>query len=275
MVLQKLSHFNMHKYKKPIIIILSIVVLLILAINWIWFIETRMIQVKESTIDTGFKSRFVLISDIHVGWYKNADYVNEIADKINAINNIDFVIIAGDWTTHITPQTDIKALLQPISKVKYPMYATLGNHDFGLPENDNSAKLQQILPELGVTLMEDKTVAVNNIQIAGVYDYYENTEAYKYIEQIDTSKPTIVISHNPDVVVNYSKKVSLTVSGHTHCGQVNIPVLYKKYLPIETSYINGEYSSDKGKLYVSCGLGEVGVPFRLFNRPTIDVLNTY
>ena len=69
---------------------------------------------------------------------------------------------------------------------------------------------------------------------------------------------------------------TVTFAGHTHCGQVRIPFLYKYALAsVKSGYWdNGPYDlGEKGTLVVTCGLGESGLPIRLFNRPEIMVVD--
>jgi len=83
------------------------------------------------------------------------------------------------------------------------------------------------------------------------------------------------VTHNPDLVDLYNKSVGLTVSGHTHCGQMRIPIIYKYVLPISSDYEKGLYDTENSKLFVSCGVGETGIPpFRLWNRPTVYLVET-
>ena len=110
--------------------------------------------------------------------------------------------------------------------------------------------------------------------------------------QTSSSKPLVVVAHNPDSVRSYnfdSTKEVLTVTGHTHCGQIRIPYLYKLALPVEDSYFDKgwydidsqtkNYSGNESKiktlghsLFITCGTGEVGMPIRLFNPPMVDVI---
>ncbi len=93
-----------------------------------------------------------------------------------------------------------------------------------------------------------------------------------------------MLTHNPDTVTDftadfYLKEKWVTLTGHTHCGQIRIPVLYKYAIPTEGEWYSGGYydlgsgsNGSMNKLYITCGVGEVGLPLRLFNPPAVDIL---
>jgi predicted MPP superfamily phosphohydrolase len=262
-----------NKYK-----LLSLLVVLILAFLWLWFSETRNIQIHEDIINTGFTSKFVLISDLHLGLFKNQEYLTEVVNKINAQNNIEFVVIAGDFIYNDLPVKDQKYyddLFEPIKDIKYPVVVTFGNHDNGSSDPDITDMLTITLEKYGARVIEDKEISIDGLNIVGLYDYWEKPEGYKFLDTVNTPI-NIVVTHNPDIVDLYDKPVGLTLSGHTHCGQVRVPLLNLSFpMPINSGYQNGLYNSSNGKVFVTCGLSETGFfPFRLWNRPTIDVIET-
>jgi predicted MPP superfamily phosphohydrolase len=121
--------------------------------------------------------------------------------------------------------------------------------------------------------MEEKETNIEGIEIVGLLDFWEKPATYEYLDTIN--KPiNLVITHNPDIVDQYNKSVGLTVSGHTHCGQIKIPFYYKTRLPISSEYAEGLYDTKNGKVFVTCGTGETSYPFRLWDKPTIDVIET-
>jgi predicted MPP superfamily phosphohydrolase len=256
-------------------IILSIVAIIIIAPLWLWFYETRLIQVETHKIQTGFNSKFVLISDLHLGNYKNKDYLEEIVRQINEQKDIEFVVIAGDliYPNRSWSQDQLDDMFSPISDIKIPVLVTFGNHENGTTDPDLTDQLEISLKKVHAKVMEEQETKINGVEIVGLLDYWEKPESYKYLNGIETPI-NIVIAHNPDTVDVYDKAVGLTVAGHTHCGQIRIPTLYESRLPIVSGYEKGLYNTKNGKVFVSCGLGETGYPFRVWNRPTIYVIET-
>ena len=121
------------------------------------FIEPNMIVVKHTQIQTGFEWRFVLVADMHVWIFKNEKYLQKVVEKINEQKNIDGVLIPWDFTLVVNNDVDFETLFSPLKNLKYPAYATLGNHDTMNPWPDISEKLIQALEKNNITMLENKT----------------------------------------------------------------------------------------------------------------------
>lgn len=237
--------------------------------------ETYAISTEEITIETGFKSRFVLISDLHLGTNKNAEFLAQVVEKINRTADIDFVAVAGDWIDDdLKDNVSIQGLFAPLKEIKKPIIAVLGNHDFKLEKSSRYDELVSALESYNVQLIENKVALINDYAIYGVKDVWTYPTETLDPQISEANANLIVLTHDPDAVLNFKADVDLTLAGHTHCGQVKIPVLYKLFLPIKSKFEGGYYEAEQSKLFVSCGLGETGVPFRLWARPTVYVINT-
>jgi predicted MPP superfamily phosphohydrolase len=64
----------------------------------------------------------------------------------------------------------------------------------------------------------------------------------------------------------------LTLVGHTHCGQIRIPWLYRAVIPTEGPFDGGWSETPAGELFITCGLGEVGLPMRFRTPPVVEVI---
>jgi uncharacterized protein len=159
----------------------------------------------------------------------------------------------------------------------------MGNHDIEKPGPRLRTELESALVELGVKIIDDKYIDFPTWRLVGVEDLWSDQYVGVVESNLSQTKPNIALTHQPDVVRDYkrlSTKPNLTLTGHTHCGQVRIPYLYNLALPT----IDGFF--DKGwvglgwedspeitsQLFITCGAGEVGLPLRLFNPPVVDVL---
>gem|GEM_PF-2118472 len=87
------------------------------------FIERNLILTKTTKIETGFSAKIVVISDIHLGPYKNHKFLERIVNKINKIEDADAVLIAGDLTYY--PEEDLETLFSPLKDINIPVYAVL------------------------------------------------------------------------------------------------------------------------------------------------------
>ena len=112
------------------------------------------------------------------------------------------------------------------------------------------------------------------IYIAGIQDIvtgYPNLE--KALQ--NTKQPVILLSHQPDIFPSVSSNVFLTLSGHTHGGQVNIPGIGPVIRPSKYGYQVGNYKKDGKELIVTQGVGTSVLPFRFNCAPEIVVIDFY
>jgi predicted MPP superfamily phosphohydrolase len=129
--------------------------LLAVSLMFVWarFVEPQMIRVRESTLSgTGIDADIVLISDIHLGIYKDRHFLDRIVDRINALP-VDAVAIAGDLT-YEPGQRSLRELFAPLARLRHPAYAVLGNHDQQAPGPDIDKALRSALKDLGVQVIE-------------------------------------------------------------------------------------------------------------------------
>lgn len=223
-------------------------------------------------------ARIAIIADMHVGIYKSAAFLERLVAHINKLENIDSVLIAGDFL-YDPARHDLEELLAPLAMIESPVYAVLGNHDVGHPGVDARTELEEILPSLGITLIEHQVIEREGYTLVGLPDYWEQPSAPLPEFQRRENQPVIGLMHNPDSAYSYpGDAFDLIVTGHTHCGQVRIPGTARFTVPTTHPFYDiglHEIVREEGviqKVYVSCGTGEVGLPLRLFNPPVIDII---
>jgi predicted MPP superfamily phosphohydrolase len=251
-----------------------VVIVLLIALIFIWarFVEPMMIITRTNQIAMGTPVRFALIADTHLGVYKKERFLRRVVNRINK-EEVDFVLIAGDLV--YDPQ-NIDKLFEPFGDIAVPVYAVMGNHDLEYPKSDMRQQIEKSLENEGVVVLTNEFVSVSGITIVGLGDRWGKEDDVSTITRARESgaDTIIVMAHNPDTTHDYVESVDLTVSGHTHCGQLRIPGLYKQRIPSEYGFDKG-YSQEKfTQLYITCGLGEVGLPMRIFNPPVIDVIES-
>ena len=258
----------------------KIVVTFLFLINFLLiyarFIEPNIIVEKNTSIETGFKAKIVLISDLHIGAYNSTRFLERIVEKVNNIENVDFVVIAGDITYY--PIGDLDTLLSPLKKLQRPTYAVLGNHDSQAPGPDIEDELKEALERNNVIFLKNEDIYLEDldIHILGFGDLLAKEVNIKRLKDFKDEDNLVVIAHTPDTVYSYKyREPDLTLSGHTHGGQIRIPCIYKYFIPTKYGFDEGYYETEKGKVYVSSGLGMTGLPFRLGIPPVIDIIKTY
>lgn len=245
---------------------------------WARFVEPQMIRVRESTLGgTGIDADIVLISDIHLGIYKDRYFLDRIVDRINTLP-VDAVAIAGDLT-YEPGQRSLRELFAPLARLRHPVYAVLGNHDQQAPGPDIDKALRSALKELNVRVIEGEIVeAAAGYRWAGLGDDWAGKDDPGFLKVALPASPTIVIVHNPDSAMKLAPAdAAIVLAGHTHGGQIRIPWLYRKVIPSAYGFDRAEqiaYGPEGDvRVFTTTGTGEVGLPMRLFNPPTLDLLH--
>lgn len=248
-----------------------------LVFAWARFVEPQRIRVQETVLTgTGAQARLVLISDIHLGVYKDRAYLQRLVDRINTLR-ADAVVIAGDFTYEPDGEP-LERMFAPLETLQKPVYAVLGNHDQQAPGPDIDAELRAALATHGVQVIEGRTVTVRGFLIAGLGDRWAGKDDPGFLAARPASGPTLVLTHNPDSAIALDPaRVALVLAGHTHGGQIRIPWLYRHVIPSQYGFDRGEQflrtPHGRVRVYTTVGTGEIGLPMRLFNPPTIDVLD--
>lgn len=245
---------------------------------WARFVEPQMIRVRETALaGTGINARIALISDIHLGIYKDSDFLERVVARINALP-ADAVVIAGDFT-YEPGQESLQTLFAPLAHLRRPVYAVLGNHDQQAPGPDIDQALRKALTDNGVEIIEGRIVDTRSgYRWAGLGDRWAGKDDPAFLKTVPVDTPTLVVVHNPDSAMGLAPKdATLVLAGHTHGGQIRIPWLYRKVIPTAYGFDRSEQlaHTPEGdvRVFTTAGIGEIGLPMRLFNPPTIDLLH--
>ena len=242
--------------------------------------------------------RIALLADTHVGPYKQADYVDRIADQLLLLQP-DVVLIPGDFI-YYHPENLV--FLEPLSRVAktIPVYASLGNHDYNWREQSNTQAIDSIeeafrysqqtietMESYGINMLQNTdevlTIGEQSLQIIGQHDWWatERIEASE-IPDINTNPETISImmQHNPDGAFfqDLPESLDIIVSGHTHGGQIRLPIIGPlHHLPTEIGdHVDQGWFTLRNPeqlLYVTHGIGEMGPRARLFAWPEVVVFD--
>lgn len=243
---------------------------------------TKEYKIESSLIGEDFDGlKVVHFSDLHYLRVTNNDKLKEIVDEINLIKP-DIVFFTGDlidkdFTLTDKDKDDLINRLSSI-KAKYGKYAVLGNHDYV----KNIEIFKDIYSNSNFNLLQnsyDIIYSSNNdkLFIGGVDNYsYNEADINKVMEYFNDNSDIsykIILVHEPDyidnILTNYN--VNLVLAGHSHNGQINIPYIKNFFLPYGSrKYYENYYKVNDTDLYISSGIGESSVNFRLFNKPSIN-----
>lgn len=237
--------------------------------------EYTQLQVKKIILESeGIPEEFdgkkiLFLADFQLDtWGRyNKKQMDRIVNLVNSQEK-DIILVGGDytnWTGKIDRfYNDLKRMEIP----KYGTYAILGNHDYNDVER-NSQKLRELGYKLLVNENSDIKIGNEKIFIAGVDDYRKGKlDAKKALNGIKKEDFAILLNHNPDYFEEMTdtekEKADITLSGHTHGGQITFfgyilhaEVKHKKY-----AY--GMRESNGHKIYTTSGVG--GGAFEMFIR---------
>ncbi len=220
--------------------------------------------------------RIVQITDIHLSPFLSE---REFAAAIDMANETraNIAVVTGDLITRRGDPLD--ACLHQLARLRAEagVLGCLGNHEVYV-RAENYVTEQGRLIGIDFLRHRARQLRFGNavINFAGV-DYQKMHSRYlKGAEQlIVPGALNILLSHNPDVFpVARAQGYQLTIAGHTHGGQVDVEILHQhvdvaRYF---TPYVQGLYSQENSSVYVSNGLGTIGVPVRLGAPPEVSVL---
>jgi uncharacterized protein len=245
---------------------------------------------RETTI-TGLPPAFegvrlAQLSDIHLDEFTEPFLLREAIDAINRARP-DYVLLTGDYVTSevLPPHLTSEAARQCGSLLNrlecQHRYAIFGNHDIWLGEK----QVGDALRANGITVLRNEYVPLERnggrIWLAGLDDPVcgqpDPARAIPSSIRSIPQEPVILMCHAPDYLDEFrlhpaAQSVALMLSGHTHGGQIRLPLLGALHLPPGgRKYIEGLFSVGSIQLYVNRGIGSVGVPFRFDCRPEITV----
>ncbi len=265
---------GLHKKKSKII---ALIIFYTLSISFIYarFIERNIVIIQTTEIETGFSAKIVVISDTHLGVYKNQDFLKKVVEKINKIKDADAVLIPGDFTYYPTKTQNLTELFEPLKNIKVPVYGILGNHDSEKPGPPLQKELQEALETNNIIFLHNTSTTIKNtnIKLLGLGDEWAKQSDIAKIENFTKEENLIVMTHNPDTTSRYTNAIpDITITGHTHGGQIRLPFVYKSAIPCKGDFDQGLYEEKHGKVFVTSGVGETGLPMRLGIPPVIDIL---
>lgn len=263
-----------------ILLILFIVIILLYAkyIGTMGFI-TKEYTLYHDNLPVSFDGlKIVHISDLHYKRFINEDKVNDIINEINLIN-ADIVVFTGDLIDKDTQisNDDYEFLTEAFSKinVKYGKYAVVGNHDVVSLD-----KVIKLFNDSEFKYLENDYDTItdrygNNILVLG----FNNNENFDVVNkeiklpEDNDNYYKIVLTHEPDISdeIMDNLSVDLILAGHSHNGQIRLPIIGALYTPKGAKkYYDEHYKVNNTDIYISSGVGVSNINMRLFNKPSIN-----
>jgi predicted MPP superfamily phosphohydrolase len=253
---------------------------------WAFWHEPRSVELTRLTLRLpGWPEELVglkvgVIADLHTGAPQvDIAKVHRLVERLNR-ERPDLVALLGDYADpdvilgHRVEPADVAAALAGL-QAPLGRYAVLGNHDW----DEHGAAMPRALSDRGITVLENDALPVSAaptpLWIAGIADASRRLPRLdEALAVVPAEDPVLLLSHHPDVFPHVPTRVALTLSGHTHGAQVDIPGVRDKVTPSQygAHYTQGHQIEGGRHLFVSSGVGTSRLPVRFRARPEIALL---
>ena len=226
--------------------------------------------------------RILQLSDIHVGTNLSFEQLEGFVERANR-ETPDLVCLTGDIADG--PHADLETFFPLLGRLRARLgvVAVLGNHD----HYAGADRVEAALEANGITVLRDRAMTLDldgeRLHVIGLDDrgldwargMPNDGVLARLLEESPERVPQLLLVHRPDVFRHAAESgVALTLSGHTHGGQIALPWFggrRRNLAEFITPFDRGFFDLDGARLYVNCGLGVTAQRIRLFTPREISV----
>jgi len=247
----------------------------------------------------GLELKIAVIADIHACYpWMSEERVGEIVDLANA-QRPDLTVLLGDFVcTHrfVSGYVPPGAWAAEFARLEAPLgvYSVLGNHDWwfaAIPTDppDGSRSVRRALAEARIPVLENQSIRLAQngrpFWLIGLGDQLANNgrrfgfhgvdDLPRALRDVSDGAPAILLAHEPYIFARAPERIALTLCGHTHGGQINLPLVGSPFVraePGQKPYVYGVYAEGPRQLVVSGGLGTSFAPVRVLRPPEVVTL---
>jgi predicted MPP superfamily phosphohydrolase len=228
-----------------------------------WFVESSWLHLRAIELEGTRQLRLAHISDLH--YSGNKDYLQRVVDTVNE-SKPDLVCITGDF---VSKADWLSETIRQLEGLSAPVYAVPGNWDYW--SGADLDELGRFCQQTGGSLLLDQSTAVEHLDLVISGALGETTE---WIAE-SPSETHILLVHYPQFVESLEgHKFDLLLAGHSHGGQVRLPLFGALFVPYNVGrYDFGLFETPSGPLYVTSGIGTSALPIRLGCRPEVAIID--
>lgn len=223
-----------------------------------------------------------VLSDFHAGAFTTKSDIQRAISMVDK-EKPDLIALLGDYVdgAYSHSRKNVKKgapVFEALKRLKAPLgiFAVLGNHDHWT----DAGLVRQELSKLPLIILDNQGIDLDHgLAVAGVDDFWEGpARAHKAIQKLSSKSVVIMLSHNPDVNLQLSDEdqVTLVMSGHTHGGQIRIPVIHSApWVPCSQKYKGSSgliRETPHRWTFITKGVGTFFVPIRLACPPDVGII---
>lgn len=232
----------------------------------LWFEPNNLEVTRHSLIfgQSGKKLKIAHISDLHTKGLATLE--KKLIDALT-LEKPDVILISGDIAT---PKGTMQGYHDVISKFKAPLgvYFVSGNWEYWTP----IANQELLLEKANIKNIENRALnLLDNIWVLGFEDELEGMPDLSMMSQVPEHAVKIAVFHSPSFFHKIGN-IHLSLSGHSHGGQVRLPLVGALWVPAGTDRFDmGWFEKGKSKMYVSRGIGTSILPIRFLCSPELAI----
>ncbi len=226
--------------------------------------------------------RIGVLTDIHaVEPWMPARRIGAIVERLNRLEP-DVIVLLGDYVNALplrfrasfVPVAEWMAALKELH-APLGVYAVLGNHDWW---SSDAPLIRRSFEKAGLHLLENAVTRVNRggdrFWIAGLGDQLAGVDDLRgTLARLTDGAPALLLVHEPYIFKQVPSRITLTLAGHTHGGQVYVPFIGRPAIPAEyADYAYGHIEENGRHMIVSSGLGLSNLPVRFLVPPEIALV---
>lgn len=260
-------------------------------------LEVKYHAVEPAGWPPGLKLRIAVLADLHAGEPHMTEHrIHTIVDRTNEVG-ADLIILLGDYVaTHrfVERTVSFEVIARVLARLQAPLgtHAILGNHDWWVDEEAQSRgtgpiHARRALENAGIPVYENEGIRLthegHSLWLLGLGDQNALRSIGKpligvhdlkaTVDLMTDDAPAILLAHEPEIFPMIPKRISLTIAGHTHGGQIRLlgwsPLAPSKK---RNRFRYGHFIEDGRHLIVSGGLGCSILPVRIGMSPEITVI---
>ena len=229
--------------------------------------NTLKVTRHQTTLGNGNqKLKIAHISDLHSSGFGRLE---EQVYNALTLEKPDVIVITGDLAT---PSGTLDGYKEVIKDFKAPkgVYFVQGNWEFWEPISD----LKYLLKETGVTDLTNRVHQLDhNLWLVGFDDSEEGTPQLEILKSLPPKAMKIGLFHSPRFFEKTAGLIELNLAGHSHGGQIRIPLMSPLWVPSGTgNYDQGWFEKENSRLFVSRGIGTSILPIRINCSPELAII---